>query len=259
MEYEIAWAFGANICNDDPEMIVLLNHLCDQYGVDAINFGGALAWLKEASEKGLVDFEWNIRRIPELVRRTAKKEGLGRLLSMGSRDASEKIGGKSMDILGMNLPAYDPRGLWSMMLTYTEGPRYGCHLKSWTVAKELHLPPEKRFSIRGKARMVFELMRDRVILDSSGLCSFPSFETREISAMYSALLGKRLSVKEMRKNAAKTLRLEKEIDIRRGVGEVKIPERLVEEDIFTGGRAVRLEKDVFERMRKKFQRILWSS
>ena len=48
-----------------------------------------------------------------------------------------------MTVKGQEFPAYDPRGIQGMGLTYATSNRGACHLRSYTVASEILGIPEK--------------------------------------------------------------------------------------------------------------------
>ena len=70
-----------------------------------------------------------------MVNRIARKEGIGAEAAMGSRALSKKYGGEefAIQVKGLELPGYDPRGSWSMGLAYVTAPRGGCHMSSYPI------------------------------------------------------------------------------------------------------------------------------
>ena len=57
-----------------------------------------------------------------------------------------------MTVKGQEFPAYDPRGIQGMGLTYATSNRGACHLRSYTVASEILGIPEKPTRWRRTAR-----------------------------------------------------------------------------------------------------------
>lgn len=263
VEYEIAWALGANLENKDEEIIIAANHLCDQYGLDVLNTAGAIAWAKEASEKGLIDYKWKGKEsILELTKKIGKREGIGKVLGEGSRKAHEKYSKKdedfSIDVRRMNLPAYDPRGLRGMSLTYSQGPRYGCHLKSWTAGMELGQKTEERTSPKGKPEISYEIMIKRIITDSTSICSFVNSYSREDYAeIYSKILGKEITMEKLKKRAHEIQKLERKIDIERGINKENdiLPKRVLEKPVEINGEKVKIGKKQLEKMNKELYKL----
>ncbi|HLE81801.1 MAG TPA: aldehyde ferredoxin oxidoreductase N-terminal domain-containing protein, partial [Dehalococcoidia bacterium] len=55
VEYESAWAFGANCDLSDAAAVAALIDRCNDYGIDTIEAGHALSVAMEATERGLLD------------------------------------------------------------------------------------------------------------------------------------------------------------------------------------------------------------
>ncbi len=132
-EVETVGLFGANILNNNLQKILDWNNEMDEWGMDTISCGNTISYAMEANEKGL----WNsglefgkIDNISEIFRQIAMREGVGDELANGSRWLSEKYGGKefAMNVKGMELAAYEPRGAVGQGLGYAVGNRGGCHL-----------------------------------------------------------------------------------------------------------------------------------
>jgi aldehyde:ferredoxin oxidoreductase len=121
-EYESQGAFGPLLLNDNIESIIYLSYLCNDYGLDTISVGGALAYAIECYENGLitkkdtdgVELKWgNTEAIVEMAKKMAERTShLGALLADGVRVASTKIKGSSkyaMHVGGQEIPQHDPR------------------------------------------------------------------------------------------------------------------------------------------------------
>ncbi len=263
VEYEIAWAFGANLANKNEEIIIAANHLCDQYGIDVLNAAGAVAWAKEASKKDIIDYEWKgPESILELIKKIGKREGIGEILGEGSRKAQEKYREKdedfSIDVRGMNLPAYDPRGLRGMSLTYSQGPRYGCHLKSWTVGQELAQSAEERTSPEGKPEMSYKIMVGRIITDSASVCSFVgSYSQEDYAGIYSKMLEEEITTNYLQKRAHEIQKLERKIDEQRGIDKEKdkLPKRVLEEPVEVQKKKVKIGEEELRKMNEKLYEL----
>jgi len=139
-EYETLAAFGPLLLNDDLEAIVKINSLCDRFGLDTISTGTTVAFAMECAEHGLIDAElddgltlsWgNAKATIELVRRIARREGIGDLLADGVMRAAEQIGGEAesfaMHAGGQELPMHDSRYEPALGLAYAVDPTPGRH------------------------------------------------------------------------------------------------------------------------------------
>jgi len=140
-EYETCCSFGTLIMNYDLAGVIKANEWCNRYGMDTITCGAMIAFAMEAFEKGLVtkretdgiDLTWgNITGAISLLHKIAKREGIGAVLSEGSREAAKRLGKGaeefSVEVKGLEVPMHDPRGFHGMGLAYMTSIRGGCHL-----------------------------------------------------------------------------------------------------------------------------------
>jgi aldehyde:ferredoxin oxidoreductase len=153
-EYESTGLLGPNIEIFDPEMIAKWNDTCGKLGIDTISTGGVIAWAMEATEKGLLKSNLKFGKadnIQQTLSDIACRKGLGNDLADGTRKLSEKYGGKefAMQVKGLEIAAYDPRGAWGQGLAYAVANRGGCHLSAPVFSLEgtLHyLPPNTKLA-----------------------------------------------------------------------------------------------------------------
>jgi len=188
LEYEAAWALGADTGVNDLDALTYANFLCNEDGMDPITFGSTLAAAMELFQMGVITTETTgglelnfgsaeaLTRSAELV---ATGEGFGRDLALGSKRLCEKYGHPelSMTVKGQEFPAYDPRGIQGMGLAYATSNRGACHLRGYTVASEVLGIPEKTdpAATEGKAGLVKAFQDATAAVDSAGLCIFTTF------------------------------------------------------------------------------------
>ncbi len=132
-ELETLGLFGANLCNDNLNLVCRWNHELDELGLDSISCAGTIAWAMEANERGLWDNGLKFGQVDNLSRvmeDIAFRRGIGAELAEGSKRLSEKYGGKDFAIQskGMELSAYEPRRAVGQGLGYAVSNRGGCHL-----------------------------------------------------------------------------------------------------------------------------------
>ena len=117
--------------------------------------------------------------ILELIHQTAKKEDLGKILGEGAKKVAEQLGKPeiAMHVKGLELPAYDPRGVQGLGLSYATSNRGGCHLAGYTIPLEIFsIPrPVDRFKIKDKAIWVKYKQDIGAFIDSLVVCKFTSF------------------------------------------------------------------------------------
>ncbi len=180
MEYENVFALGPLCGVSDPDDVFAASARCDELGLDTISAGGTIAWAMECAERGLIDAPWLrfgdgpavLRALDEI----GAREGLGALLSEGSRRAAEVVGQGSLDfapqVKGMEMPGYEPRTLQSMALGLAVNARGADHNRSGAYEADLSGRLD-RFS-GGEAHVLAAVdTEDRAaVMDSMILCKF---------------------------------------------------------------------------------------
>ncbi|MCZ7395128.1 MAG: aldehyde ferredoxin oxidoreductase family protein [Candidatus Methanoperedens sp.] len=230
-EYETLWAYGPDNNNADMDAIIKVNRLCNDYGLDTISSGSTIAAYAEIIGEDIKELAGNVEKIGE-------KEGIGEELGKGSK-ALSKLRGKdaAMQVKGLELPGYDPRGAFGMALAYATSNRGGCHLRAYMIAPEILGKPmkvePKTFS--GKAELVSIFQNATAALDSLVLCIFSSFAISEVefANMLSAATGMDYSTEEFRKVGERIWNLERLFNI--GAGFSRKDDTLPERFFGSGG------------------------
>jgi len=139
-EYESIGALGSLCEVNDPHAVANANQLCAAYGLDTISTGVTVAFAIECAEHGLLDgrlgdglaLSWgDAEAIVELVRRIARRDGIGDVLADGVKLAAQRIGGGAeafaMHAGGQELPMHDARYEPALGLAYAVDPTPGRH------------------------------------------------------------------------------------------------------------------------------------
>lgn len=158
-EYETVGLLGTNLGVFDPDVVARWNEQCGRLGLDTISCGGVLAYVMEASEKGLLESPLRFgasEGVSEAIHAIAFRQGLGEAMAQGVRRLSEQYGATSfaMHVKGLELPAYDPRGSWGQGLAYAVANRGGCHLSATLFPLEVFLGFLKPRTPKAKAHFV---------------------------------------------------------------------------------------------------------
>ena len=140
LEYESLFAFGPMCGISDPDVVIRAAGLCDELGIDTISTGGTIAWAMESFESGVLTYAdtdgldlcfGDGEALLEAIEKIARKEGIGELLSAGSRAASARLGSGSeawaMHVKGLEMPGYHPGNLRHLALALAVSPRGACH------------------------------------------------------------------------------------------------------------------------------------
>ncbi len=238
-EYETIWAFGPNIGNGDYKKIVEANVKCNRLGMDTITTGATIALYKEITGENYLE---KIEEIPN-----------NEELSKGSRALAKKYKAedKSTDIKGLELPGYDPRGLYGQALSYATSNRGGCHLRAYMVAPEIIGKPKliHRLNPEGKAGLVVIFQNLNAAVDSLILCKFTTFAMNEVeyAKLLTAVTGVKYRSEEILRAGERIYNLERLFNVMAGIdGKFDtLPPK-----IFSGKNA--LKKSVFQDMLKEY-------
>ena len=140
-EYETMGSFGSMCLIGKGEDVMILNHLCNEYGFDTISAGDTIAWVMECYDKGILtkddldglDLSWgNAEGAIALLHKMGKGEGCGKIIGGGTKYAAEKFG-KGFECLvtasGIELPMHDSRLSFNLARTFKYDPTPGRHTK----------------------------------------------------------------------------------------------------------------------------------
>ncbi len=262
LEYEAAWALGADTGSDDLEALTYVNMVCNEQAIDPISFGATVAAAMELYEMGAITSEdtgglelkfGNTEALCQLVDLTGRAEGFGKEIGMGSKRLCEKYGHPelSMTVKGQEFPAYDPRGIQGMGLTYATSNRGACHLRSYTVSSEVLGIPEKTdpLATEGKAALVKAFQDATAAVDSAGLCVFTTFAwtMEDISPQVDAACEGDWSPDRLMEVGERIWNMERQFNMDAGftAADDTLPPRLLQEGAKSGpaqGKVNRLDK-----------------
>ena len=185
LEYESLFAFGPLCGISDPDVVIRAAGLCDRLGIDTISAGGTIAWAMESFERGILTtadtngLDLRFGNGPELlaaIEQIGRKEGVGGLLSEGSRAAASRTGGGSeswaMHVKGLEMPGYHPGRLRHLALALAVSPRGACHNKASAYDFDLSDDAVQRADASEIGRAVAKAEDFAAILDSLVLSKF---------------------------------------------------------------------------------------
>lgn len=239
-EFESTWAFGAQCGVDDLPAIIEVNALCNDLGLDTISAGSTIACAMELSEKGYLDSDLRFGQADALapcVEDMAYRRDLGAEMADGSLRLATKYGHPelSMTAKGMEMPAYDPRGLQGQGLLYATSNRGGCHMRGNMIGLEVLGLPKliNRFQVQGKSSFVILNQNSNAAIDSLVVCKFTNMGVADeyFARVLSAVTGITYSTGEMVKTGERVWNLERLYNNREGFTERDdtLPPRLLTE------------------------------
>jgi aldehyde:ferredoxin oxidoreductase len=179
-EYETVGLLGPNLGIFDPDAITAFSDRCGLLGIDTISAGSVLAWCMEAGEKGLINTGLKFgaaEGIAQALDDMARRRGFGDEMANGTRLLSKRYGGAdfAIQIKGLEMPAYDPRGSWGQGLAYAVANRGACHLSAATFALEVAFGFLNPYTTRAKARFVQFFENLYAAVNSLHTCQFTSY------------------------------------------------------------------------------------
>jgi aldehyde:ferredoxin oxidoreductase len=155
----------------------------------------------ELVQKGKLDSSLRFGRtdgVLEIIDDVAFRRGLGTELGEGSRTFASNHGMPelAMQVKGLELPAYDLRGVQGHALGSATSNRGGCHLRSYLIGPELMGAPVlvDRDRTEGKPELVILFQNLSAAMDSMVLCRFTSFawSVDDYAAMLTSCSGLRV-------------------------------------------------------------------
>lgn len=186
-EYEAMGAFGTMNLMADPEALIYLNHLCNQYGFDVISAGATISMAIECYENGVitkedtngVELRWgDPKGVIAMLELMGRREGIGDVFADGVKKAAERLGKDAeryaMHIGGQELPMHDPKLQPEFHTTYKLDPTPGRHTQYEGNRRVGRIPPAPRdfkdYANRGEHHKgASEYMH---IVNAGGMCQF---------------------------------------------------------------------------------------
>jgi aldehyde:ferredoxin oxidoreductase len=250
LEYEAAWALGAANGVNDLEALQFANLICNEDGIDPITFGATVGAVMELYEMGVLTKEQigieapfgSAKALCHLVEITARGEGFGKDMGLGSKRLTEKYGHPdlSMSVKGQEFPAYDGRVIQGIGLGYATSNRGACHLRGYTIASEvLGIPVKTEPSeTDGKPELLKAFQDATAAFDAAGICIFTSFAwtLNDVAPQVQAACGEEFTVENLTLIGERIWNMEKDFNLRAGFTrkDDALPKRLMTEAAKTG-------------------------
>ena len=231
LEYESLWAFGANCGIDDLDQVAELIQLCNDYGLDTIEIGGTLA---VAMEGGLAEFGDSAKAI-ELLNEIGKATPLGKILGAGAVVTGKTFGVVRVpQVKGQNMPAYEPRAIKGIGMTYAISTMGADHTSGYTIAPEILGVSGKLDPLNpDKAELARNFQYVTAFIDTAGHCLFIAFAILDIASGFEGMveecngvLGTSWTTDDVSRIGKEVLDLE--LDFNRKAGFTKADDRLPE-------------------------------
>ncbi len=174
-EYESIWAMGADCCVDDLDHIAEADRLMDDLGLDTIETSVAIGVAMEAGLLAFGDGAGICRLLRDDV---GKGTGIGRIVGGGAGSVGRAFGVTRVPVVkNQAIPAYDPRAIKGIGITYATSTQGADHTMGYTIATNIlgvggKLDP---LSKEGQVELSRNLQIATAAIDSTGMCLFIAF------------------------------------------------------------------------------------
>jgi aldehyde:ferredoxin oxidoreductase len=187
VEYESDWALGPNCGISDLDAIGEMVKLCNAYGLDTIETGATLG---VAMEAGVIKFG-DAKGAINLIHEMGKGTPMGRILGSGTGAAGKTLGVTRVPaVKGQGMPAYEPRAVKGIGITYMTSTMGADHTAGYTIAPEILgvMGKQDPLSPEGKAALSRAFQATTAFIDSSGHCLFIAFAILDIASGYEGMV-----------------------------------------------------------------------
>ncbi len=180
LEYETVWSLGANCGIDSLDYIASMTRECNDAGLDTIEAGNTIA---VAMDGGVLEFG-DAEGALELLKEVQKRTPMGRIIGQGVEATARAFGVHRVPtVKGQSMPAYEPRAVKGIGITYATTPMGADHTAGYTIAPEIagvsgKLDP---LSEEGKAELSLTFQAATAFIDSTGYCLFIAFPILDIA------------------------------------------------------------------------------
>jgi aldehyde:ferredoxin oxidoreductase len=241
-EYQTLASFGTNLMISDLNKIILMNHLCTQYGMDTISCGSTIALATHLCDIGKADFgfKWDDPdAVIDTIHKIAQRKGIGNILAEGSlalgknHDAEESV----LHVRGLEIPNHDPRAFSGMTTIYTIASRGATHLEGdmYSVdmgadVRELGIAGGDRIENEGKGFTAAKTQDFRAFFDSVIMCHFAIVPPKTIVSLLNMATGGSLQVEDILTIGARAVTMKRLFNLRCGLRteDEKLPPALLQ-------------------------------
>ncbi len=187
-EYESIWAMGADCCVDDLDRIAEADQIMDDIGIDTIETSVAMG---VAMEAGVLPFGDGVGICRILKEEVAKGTGLGRIIGNGAGSVGRAYGVTRVPVVkNQAIPAYDPRAIKGMGITYATSTQGADHTMGYTIATNILNVGGKVDPLTkdGQVELSRNLQIATAAIDSTGMCLFIAFAALDNEKCLPALI-----------------------------------------------------------------------
>jgi len=187
-EYETIWGMGADCCINDLDDIAMADRIMDDIGCDSIETAVMFGVAMEAGVLPFGDGKGVVRMLKDEIGRGTT---LGRILGGGAAQVGRIYGITRVPVVkNQGIPAYDPRAVKGIGVTYAMSTMGADHTSGYAVATNIlgvggHVDPLSKV---GQVELARNLNIATAAIDSTGMCLFIAFPALDIPECLSSLI-----------------------------------------------------------------------
>ncbi len=215
-EYETVWGLGINCMIENLDDCARIDNAMDNIGIDSIEGAVLIAVAMEAGVIPWGDGKETLRVMNEEI---GKCTPIGRILGNGTGSVGTAFGLTRVPVVkNQGIPAYDPRSVKGIGITYATSTQGADHTAGYTIATNIlkvggFIDPLTK---EGQVDLSRNLQIATTAVDSTGMCIFVAFPALDIPEvlpalvdMISARFGVEMSVDDFVGMGSKILKMEK--------------------------------------------------
>jgi aldehyde:ferredoxin oxidoreductase len=240
-EFQTIASFGTGLLISDLRKVSLMNHLCNQYGMDTISCGSTISFATHLCDLGKLDWglEWNDpERVVELIHEIGSRSGVGTELGEGSMRFAHKynVPELALHVKGMEIPNHDPRAFAGMATVYATASRGATHLEGdmYSVdmgvdVREVGIYSSDRLENEGKGETAARAQDFRAFFDSFIMCHFAIVAPKTLIDLLNKATGASYSIEDILKIGARAVTLKRLFNLKCGLtgADDKLPSSLL--------------------------------
>ncbi|GBD24071.1 putative oxidoreductase YdhV [bacterium HR29] len=224
LEFETLALLGSNLEIEPADLVAELDRMCDDIGLDTIEIGNAIGVAMEAGVLPWGDWEGTMRLLEEIRAGTP----LGRIVGNGTEHTARTFGiARVPAVKGQGLPAWEPRTLKGMGITYATSPQGADHTAGMVTARGA--TPETLVKQSRHEQLVM------MAIDSMGVCQFSNALPADLARFVSHRFGVEWKDTDVLAMARRAIEAEREFNRRAGLdpSHDRLPRWLREEPLET--------------------------
>jgi len=234
VDFDCLLSMGPVCGVDRLDAIVEATRLINEYGMDCISVGAAIAFAMDLYQNGIITQEQtggvelkfgNVDAMLDLIHKIGKRNGwLGNLLAEGVAKAAESIGGEAAKfachVKGLELPGYDLRTLKNAALGFSVAFSGDGHLRNGAQLLDIKGKVDRHKIDSGIGKMIAEESQRYNVLDSLILCKFSpeTYTWKDYAEYYTLATGIQVTEDELKLTGERIENLARLFNILEGKG-----------------------------------------